>query len=873
MKSLRPCLLIALLVAVTGCSFPTGEFSLRDAAPGTDLGGDDIPALDVPPGKDVPAADVPGDAPPSDVPVTPVDAPGCGAGMSCPIGTACCAGRCLDLQSDAAHCGACGTACSAGQACCAGACTATATSPQHCGACGTVCDAPNATPACAAGRCALGACAMGYGDCDNDPANGCETDTRTDPAHCGTCGTACTAGTNARAACVNGACQTTCASGFGDCDTNPANGCEANLVASPAHCGACGTACPSFTNAATVCSQGACGFTCRTGFGDCDGDSSNGCEVNTATNPAHCGGCGTVCSRPNSVGACTAGACSYTCAAGFGDCDNDPTNGCERSLAADNTHCGMCGRACAAGTFCSGGTCQSQCAAGTTFCNGACVDTRVSTSHCGMCGRTCAAPANGAAACVAGACTLGTCTEGFGNCDNNAANGCEVNLNTTPTHCGACRDACSTANATPACTGGVCSVTCATGFADCDRDVDTGCETSVRTLSNCGACGRACALPNATATCATGACAVSACTTGFANCNNNAADGCEVNTTNDNNHCGACGRVCAAGTACSRGVCSSVCATGLTFCSGRCVDLQSDRSHCGSCGRVCSSSPFPLVCNAGACTFPPPANDRCNAATEINLAAGPRITLTASTSFANHDLNAPCAGVGGADVFYRFTLTRQEFVYADTFGATWDTKLFLATSCTAPLVRSTQSGEVLCNDNRGLSCTQGGNASQIVAILPPGTYYLVLTVQAGSGGSTPLHFEHLPTGNGTTRFLSPGRVIYSGTTSGTGGVTSTCGGSGPENGFFWVTCPGAPGGSFSASTCGRATWDTVLHVYNASGTGNACNRNSTTCGSTSMQSLVTTSIPAGAGLHTFFVDGWSSAQGSYSVDVTRPPTQ
>jgi hypothetical protein len=879
MKRLRPRLLAALLLAAPGCSFPTEEFTLVDAAATPDLGSPDVPSADDTPAADVPPSDTPAtdtpaaDVPATDTPAADVPATACSESSPCPIGSSCCSGRCLDTQSDAANCGACGMACATGQACCAGACVATATSAAHCGRCGNVCEATNATPACAAGACGLGACTTGYGDCDSNAANGCETDTRTDLSHCGACGRACTAGTNARALCVDGACQTTCASGFADCDNNPANGCEANTVTSPASCGACGVACPPFTNAATVCAQGACGFTCRTGFGDCDGDASNGCEVNTGTSAQHCGACGAACTRPNSVGTCTSGTCAFTCAAGFGDCDSDPSNGCERALTADNANCGACGRACAAGTFCSGGTCQSQCAAGTTFCNGACVNLQTSATHCGMCGRVCPVPANGAAACVAGACTVGACNTGFGNCDGNATNGCETNLNTSAAHCGQCRDACSTANATPSCAAGVCSVMCATGFADCDRDVDNGCETSTRTLANCGACGRACTLANATATCTTGTCAVSACTTGFANCNNNAADGCEVNTTNDNANCGACGRVCAAGTACSRGVCSSVCATGLTFCGGRCVDLQSDRANCGACGRACATSPFPLTCNRGACSFPPPANDVCTSATEINLAAGSRIALSASTSFANHDLNAPCAGVGGADVFYRFTLTRREYVYADTFGASWDTKLFFATSCTTPLVRSTRAGEALCNDNRGLSCTSGGNASQVVAVLDPGTYYLVLTVQAGSGGGATINFEHLPTGNGNIAYLSAGRVIYSGVTAGTSGLSSSCGGSGPENSYFWVTCPGAAGGTFSASTCSRATWDTLLHLSHGSGTGAACNQNSTSCGTSSLQSLLSTTVPAGAGLHAFFVDGWGGAQGSYSVDVTRPATQ
>lgn len=51
---------------------------------------------------------------------------------------------------------------------------------------------PNATPARAAGACTVAACATGCGDCDGAPADGCETDVRSAASHCGACGRACT---------------------------------------------------------------------------------------------------------------------------------------------------------------------------------------------------------------------------------------------------------------------------------------------------------------------------------------------------------------------------------------------------------------------------------------------------------------------------------------------------------------------------------------------------------------------------------------------------------------------------------------------------------------------------------------------------------
>jgi hypothetical protein len=104
---------------------------------------------------------------------------------------------------------------------------------------------------------------------------------------------------------------------------------------------------------------------------------------------------------------------------------------------------------------------------------------------------------------------------------------------------------------------------------DCDGVVDNGCVTcpagqvacsgtcvdTQSDPSNCGGCGLRCNFPNAIGACASGACHLAGCNPGFADCNGNPADGCETNIRTDNNNCGACGHVCAAGTVCTNGVC------------------------------------------------------------------------------------------------------------------------------------------------------------------------------------------------------------------------------------------------------------------------------------------------------------------------------
>ena len=67
--------------------------------------------------------------------------------------------------------------------------------------------------------------------------------------------------------------------------------------------------------------------------------------------------------------------------------------------------------------------------------------------------------------------------------------------------------------------------------------------------------GAGCMLMHASAACADGACVVSECERDFADCNGEAADGCEVRTGDDPASCGTCARSCSLGVACRDGLC------------------------------------------------------------------------------------------------------------------------------------------------------------------------------------------------------------------------------------------------------------------------------------------------------------------------------
>jgi hypothetical protein len=250
-------------------------------------------------------------------------------------------------------------ACAAGRILCDGRCVDPA-DPEHCGACDTRCTADTRCAADDAGvrRCAPSACAAGFGDCDGDAANGCEVSLATSAAHCGACGRPC-APANATGGCSGGRCLVTaCAEGFADCDGDASNGCEVDLQRDPVHCGACGTRCAA-ANATLACTAGACTLTaCADGFADCNGSPADGCEVDTRVNAAHCGACRRACTLNNAATVCMEGVCRLAaCNANYGDCDGDPSNGCEVLLTSNVAHCGACRRACAAGQGCSSSNC------------------------------------------------------------------------------------------------------------------------------------------------------------------------------------------------------------------------------------------------------------------------------------------------------------------------------------------------------------------------------------------------------------------------------------------------------------------------------------------------------------------------------------
>jgi hypothetical protein len=173
---------------------------------------------------------------------------GPGGASPCAAGLTACGAACVDLETDAAHCGDCEAACEVGP--------------------------------CQAGACTTG-CAAGLKACD-----GTCVDVSSDPAHCGGCDVAC----EGLDTCVEATCacdETVAECGPGctsdlDCDDDEhCQGGRCQLLCGPGEL-FCDQTCIDGTSDDQNC--GACDFTCATGE-SCE---SSSCECG----PGVCGSCG-----------------------------------------------------------------------------------------------------------------------------------------------------------------------------------------------------------------------------------------------------------------------------------------------------------------------------------------------------------------------------------------------------------------------------------------------------------------------------------------------------------------------------------------------------------------------------------------------------
>jgi hypothetical protein len=97
---------------------------------------------------------------------------------------------------------------------------------------------------------------------------------------------------------------------------------------------------------------------CNAGWADCNGMPMDGCETDLSL-PTSCGGCAVVCAPAgrHATVSCINLACTTICEPERGDCNKDPTDGCEAKLLDDEQNCGGCGLVCPIGR-CRQGACH-----------------------------------------------------------------------------------------------------------------------------------------------------------------------------------------------------------------------------------------------------------------------------------------------------------------------------------------------------------------------------------------------------------------------------------------------------------------------------------------------------------------------------------
>ena len=308
--------------------------------------------------------------------------------------------------------------------------------------------------------------------------------------------------------------------------------CDIDLRSDPNNCGSCGFVCPKSANGATfACGEGKCQMQCQANplRLDCNGIIDDGCEIAPNTNE-NCGGCGITCT--------------------------DPANPCVK-IAPNVWKCG-----CVPGRI----PCVVK---GETVC----LDPREDNDNCGACNNECDPTNDGAVSypnayygCKNSECGHLKCQSGWGDCNSKAGeedvDGCETFL-LDPNHCGDCGTVCAEGQQClvgneyppqPTCM-------CPPGSTLCAKGLVGSCVDINNDARNCGGCGNVCppstTLNTLYPVCVNGSCETR-CETGFANCNGNVDDGCEVQTDFDPHNCGECGHECdaVAGQACIGGRCA-----------------------------------------------------------------------------------------------------------------------------------------------------------------------------------------------------------------------------------------------------------------------------------------------------------------------------
>jgi hypothetical protein len=456
----------------------------------------------------------------------------------------CCDGTCSDVTSDPLNCGWCDNACPMGSTCgarfeqvatCSGLCFSDTDCPSGYGCSNTASYCPPDygcyfPPPDAGGTCTLSQCTSAADglNCLSDAGDICCggecIDVSLNPAHCGSCATACGSGQFcsqglcfALQDCNNAGAYASCALGDGGVGTCCGGACVDTSL-DPSHCTNCDWSCPL---EAVACSgSSTTGWRCVDDGGnavECVSDQDCAAGTRCAIYyggyclPQSCDGGAVDCAWPIDGGADYGWCCNGECLSVYvyqdAGCTVLPLRSCSTAVyenqscdfgpglsgsccgaqctapATDPSNCGSCGVSC--GGECSFGRCSDPavppclqtCELGTICAQGVCVDS------------TCSNP--NVPYCLAQDGALGACCGGLACAD----------LSTDPSYCGSCDIACP---AGQACQAGFCNgiTSCGPGHVNSYCNLDAGlsflccpgfgCIDTSSDPQNCGLCANPC---------------------------------------------------------------------------------------------------------------------------------------------------------------------------------------------------------------------------------------------------------------------------------------------------------------------------------------------------------------------------------------------
>lgn len=246
-------------------------------------------------------------------------------------------------------------------------------------------------------------------------------------------------------------------------------------------------------------------------------------------------------------------------------------------------------------------------------------------------------------------------------------------------------------------------------------------------------------------------------------------------------------------------------------------------------------------------------NDECAGALTLALGATPFDTTMATSSAPAW----PCAGLGGADLWYTFTPSAPgSLVTIDTCGSSYDSALEVF-SGTCGALTSLACNDDFCILQSSLSFLSTGNT----------VYLRVGGFNASTGAGNLNVTEVLPNDECATPLpIAAGATPFSNVSATTSLETLGCGAPGPDL-WYAYTSTGA-GNQVTIQTCG-ATFDTVLEAY--TGTCGmlaavACNDDS--CG---LQSAIGFATPSAGTTYLVRLAGWNGSTGSGVITLTEAP--